>query len=323
MNTHTKARDAEHVPLSRAQRLAQDAEEAARVRAFAEHPDVIALRVEKVRTQIDVLMWTGILLGLAFTMVNVQSFAAEGAGLWSLPWIAAWLLDPMVSLVLIAVLRAEQVTARWQVETGRWIRRTKWFAFAATYLMNTWQSWAVLHPAGIVLHSVPPLLVYLASEAAPVLRDRLTESVRRAAGEHHHPHTMNPATNTGVNDTVNAAVNVSAGVHEPSTVGVHDGDGERPAAGVHEPVPAPVRTPRRTPAKAAAKAGGGRKSRADYLADARAMWTPTTEVTPAWIRQATGCSRGLSSALAAELRTEIDNHPSTETATAMEQERAA
>src|SRR5881398_935018 len=93
----------------------------------------------------------------------------RGAVFGSLPWCSAWLLDPMVSLVLIAVLRAEQVTARYQVQTGVWVRRTKVFAFAATYVMNTWQSWTALDVAGIVLHSVPPILVYLAAETGPVL----------------------------------------------------------------------------------------------------------------------------------------------------------
>src|SRR4051812_39450292 len=46
-------------------------------------------------------------------MVNAQSFAAAGAPVWSLGWCAAWLLDPMVSVVLVAVLRAEQVTAHY------------------------------------------------------------------------------------------------------------------------------------------------------------------------------------------------------------------
>ncbi len=87
----------------------------------------------------------------------------------------------MVSLVLIAVLRAEQITARYQVsDDRRWIRRTKRFAFAATYVMNTWASFGKGDVAGIVLHSVPPLLVFCAAETAPVLRDRLTEAVLRA-----------------------------------------------------------------------------------------------------------------------------------------------
>jgi hypothetical protein len=41
---------------------------------------------------------------------------------------------------------------------------------------------------------------------------------------------------------------------------------------------------------------------ADYLATARAALTPGTEVFPAWVREVTGCSRGLSSRLAAEVR---------------------
>src|SRR5262245_59384857 len=68
------AQDARHQPLTEADKLAQDAAEASRIRALSTHPDVIALRVEKVRAQVDRLMWTGLLLGLAFTMVNVQTF---------------------------------------------------------------------------------------------------------------------------------------------------------------------------------------------------------------------------------------------------------
>jgi hypothetical protein len=189
--------------------------------------------VERVAVQVDRLCWTGILLGLAFTMTNVQQFAAAGAPAWSLPWLGAWLLDPMVSLVLLAILRAEQVTARRGVRTGGWVRGAKWFTLAATYVMNTWEAFAARSPAQVVLHSVPPLVVFVAAEAVTDLRDKL-----------------------GV--TVSSAPEV----------------------------------PRRT-------------SFADYLAVARATYTPDVTVTPAWVREATGCSRGLSSRLAAELRAEV------------------
>lgn len=273
-------RDAKHVPLTQAQRLRQDAEAAAEVRRLSNHPDVIALRVEKVRAQVDAMIWAGIFLGLAFTMVNVQSFAAAGAAAWSLPWLAAWLLDPMVSVVLVAVLRAEQITARYQVSTGRWAHRTKWFAFLATYVMNTWQSWAAGHLAGIVLHSVPPVLVFLAAETAPVLRDRLTEAVMRAAGE-----AFTGTTEAPTGQPVNTAP------ADPAWTALEPREHHRAAP------------PKRR--KAPAVNTGGRKLLADYVTDARAMWTPGTEVTPAWARQATGCSRGLSSKVAAALRDEL------------------
>ncbi|KAA9162693.1 hypothetical protein FPZ12_011135 [Amycolatopsis acidicola] len=175
------------------------------------------------------------LLGLAFTMTNVQQFAAAGSAAWSLSWWGAWLLDPMVSLVLLAILRAEQITARHGVRTGGWVRGAKWFTLAATYVMNTWQAFAERSPALVVLHSVPPLVVFVATEAVTDLRDKLGAAV------------------------------------------------------------AAVRQPERTTP---------RTSFAEYLEVARAALTSEVTVTPAWVREATGCSRGLSSKLAAALRAE-------------------
>ncbi|MFB9927951.1 hypothetical protein ACFORO_19990 [Amycolatopsis halotolerans] len=232
--------------IPRAQRLAQDAAEAADVRRWRTHPDVVALQVERVRSQVDRLCWAGIILGLAFTAANVQWFAAAGSAFGSLPWLTAWFLDPTVCLVLLGILRAEQVTARYQVRTGRWVRAAKWLTLGATYVMNTWSSWAAGSPAGVVLHSVPPMVVFVAAEAVTDLRDKLT-------------------------DAVQAALVKATDVHEPVTP-----DRERPA----------------------------RRMFADYLADARHAWTPAVKVTPAWVREVTGCSRGLSSRLAAELSAE-------------------
>jgi hypothetical protein len=141
---------------------------------------VVALRIDRTRSQVDVCAWVAIGLGLAFTTVNVQLFAADGAATWSPSWIVAWLLDPMVSLLLIAVLRAEQVTARWQVATGPRVTAVKWTCFAATYAMNTWQAWESGTARSVVLHSIPPVIVLLGAEVGPELRDRLTSSASKA-----------------------------------------------------------------------------------------------------------------------------------------------
>ena len=133
--------------------------------------------IERVAVQVDRLCWTGILLGLAFTMTNVQQFAAAGSPVWSLAWCAAWLLDPMVSLVLLAILRAEQVTARHGVRMGGWVRAAKWFTLGATYVMNTWSAYAAGSAAVVALHSVPPLVVFVAAEAVTELRDKLGSAV--------------------------------------------------------------------------------------------------------------------------------------------------
>jgi hypothetical protein len=143
---------------------------------------------------------------------------------------------------------------------GGWVRAAKWFTLAATYLMNTWASYAAGSLSGIVLHSVPPLLVFVAAEAITDLRDKLTEAVTVAFTE--------------------AARRV-------------------PAENVHEPQRSAAQPARRRPARR-------RKLFADYLAAARAAYRPGVTVTAAWVREATGCSRGLSPRLAATLAAELE-----------------
>ncbi|WP_239029452.1 uroporphyrinogen-III C-methyltransferase [Pseudonocardia acidicola] len=293
-------------PGGKVARLAAEARDAAQVRALTTDRDVIALRVEKVRAQVDGLLWAGIVLGLAFTMVNVQTFAAAGSPTWSAGWWVAWLLDPMVSLVLLAVLRAEQVTARYQVALPAWGRRTKWLTFAATYVMNTWTSWGLGHApfsaSGVVLHSVPPLVVFATAETGPGLRDRLTEAVHRALTEHTLP------ASTGA---------TSAPVHEPVTA-VLPGADERPNPGaVREPAPAPVHEPAREhpQARRSRRKPTPRRLLGDYLAQARAELDrarsagAVVDPTPGWCRQVTGCSAGTSVKLAAALRANTSTVP--------------
>jgi hypothetical protein len=288
--------------VSKVDKLVAKSTTAAQVRAYRTHPDVTALSIERVRTWSGALIWVGVVLGLAFTATNVQTFAAGTATAGSMPWLAAWLLDPMVSLVLVGVLLAEQVTSRFQLVTPTWARRTKWFALAATYVMNTWQSWATLAPAGLVLHSVPPLLVFTAVEGGPALRDRLTDAVNLAAVTATGP----PAPTDTVVTEASRRGSVTADTSHPA-VNVATAD----EGTVHEPPVPPVRehrtpTRRGTTRKPARRPAGRRKLRADFLADARTAWTPATHVTPAWVREVTDCSRGMSSQVAADLKAELD-----------------
>lgn len=131
------------------------------------------------------------------------------------------------------------------------MRAAKWFTLAATYVMNTWAAFAAGSPALVVLHSVPPMVVFTAAEAVTDLRDKLTVAVNTAF----------TATRRG-----------------------------KPPADL-----------------AARRPARGRTSFAEYLNTARAAWRPGVDVTPAWVREVTGCSRGLSSRLARTLAAEIEH----------------
>jgi hypothetical protein len=167
-------------PSKKAAKLAAAAQAAADVRTFDTDPNVVAYRIERMRARVDRLIWIGLIMGLAFTASNVQAFAARGAEPWSIPWLSGWLLDPIVSLVLVGVLLGEQILARHQIKAGRWVRRTKWTTLALTYAMNTWEAWFELDPALILLHSVPPIVVFCAAEAATTLKQQITTAVRMA-----------------------------------------------------------------------------------------------------------------------------------------------
>jgi len=305
----------------RVARLAAEAAEAAQVRALTTDPDVIAYRVEKVRTQVDALLWAGIVLGLAFTMVNVQSFAADGSPVGSMAWWVAWLLDPMVSVVLLAVLRAEQVTARYQVALPPWGRRTKWLTFAATYVMNTWTSWGLseepLSWSGVILHSVPPLVVFATAETGPGLRDKLTEAVGKPLTEHPATEptpttetTTAPEATTAMETTtapaVEAEIPAAVTVHEPLTTPVHEPLTNRAPAQRTTPPTTPRTAGRRT---ARGKRPAPRRLLPDFITQARAALDTAradgapAEPTATWCREVTGCSAGTSVKVAAALHT--------------------
>jgi hypothetical protein len=310
------------LPVSLAQRLAAEATAAAHLRSVAADPAVVALQVERIRTQVERLMGIGIVLGLCFTMTNVQTFAATGTSVGSLGWFAAWLLDPMVSLVLLAVLRAEQLTTRHHVTTGVWPRVAKWVLLTATYLMNTWSAWAAGSASGVVLHSVPPLVVVIAAEALTDLQYALTTCAHHAAQARSNPPVPaqddHPLLNTHPSEPeipvtaprvafVNGPPPVSPNPPVPPVNATRPAPvntsrtPEQPARPEGQPHPTQRRTPPPRPRTAGTAGAPRRKVLADYLAEAQAAWTPGVVISPAWVRQVTDCSRGLSSKVATTL----------------------
>lgn len=165
----------------RAARLISAARDAAEVRAALSDPNVVALKIERRRARVNLMIWAAVFAGLAFTASNVQQFAAHGAPVHSLAWWFAWLLDPTITAALIAVLLAEQTTSTWKVRTPRAAVRVKYVTLALTYAMNTWSAWAGLTSRTILLHSAPVIGVFFVVGAAPQIRDSLTRTVEAAA----------------------------------------------------------------------------------------------------------------------------------------------
>lgn len=125
-------------------------------------------RIERLVTSVLVVLGVG---GLIFTAVNVTLFAIDHAVHWGI----AWMLDPLVSISLLAALFIDGKLAAHGYRPGGWPFVLRWFAGLSTWLMNCWGSlypdakftgWPDRpDPAGLLLHSVIPVLVIVLAEA--------------------------------------------------------------------------------------------------------------------------------------------------------------
>ncbi|NUK02002.1 hypothetical protein [Streptomyces lunaelactis] len=110
-------------------------------------------------------------VALVFTATNVTLFAIDHhISVW-----IAWLLDPMVAVALGTVLIVDGVLSQHGVHPSGWATALRWFAGLSTWLMNCWAAlWPAgspfgiprdVDPAGLVLHSIPPVLLIVLAEA--------------------------------------------------------------------------------------------------------------------------------------------------------------
>lgn len=125
----------------------------------------------------DAVLLIVALLTMAFSLQNIHDFAA-GHGVQD-P--IAWFLAPAVDLALLAALMGDAVLSRWQLDAGPWAVHLRWYAGGATLVLNTWESVARLDVASILLHAVPPVLLFVLAEAASPYRVQFAETVRLAA----------------------------------------------------------------------------------------------------------------------------------------------
>lgn len=120
----------------------------------------------------------------------------------------------------------------------------------------------------------------------------LTKQAPKAPAKDTHERQPKAPTTANEQVTVNAPEGTHETAHEASTDGAH----ERPLTVVRERLRSARKTTRKPPTKTT-----GRLLLGDYVNAAREHLTPDAVITPAWVRQVTGCSRGISTKVAAEL----------------------
>jgi hypothetical protein len=147
--------------------------------------DVPALRL--LSRRITAALVVVAVVGMTFTAATVTLFAIDHG----VDRRIAWTLDPMVAIALLVVLVADARLVELGVSPGGWPRVLRWFAGMATWAMNAWQSvWPdggfgvprQIDPAGVVLHSVSPVLLIVLAEAATGYRRVIADRIRVLEG---------------------------------------------------------------------------------------------------------------------------------------------
>jgi|GEM_PF-2594303 len=125
----------------------------------------------------DVVLLVVAALTMAFSLQNIHDFAHAH----DVQNPIAWFVAPAIDLALIAALLGDAVLSRWQLDAGVWATRLRWYTGAATVVLNSWQAWADLDAAAIVLHTAMPVLLFVLAEAASPYRRGFAQTVTLAA----------------------------------------------------------------------------------------------------------------------------------------------
>ncbi|TQS44336.1 hypothetical protein [Cryptosporangium phraense] len=136
--------------------------------------------VERAGRAVNGALWVVFALVAYFSAGNVFELARNH----DTPWYVAWVLAPIVDVALFAAFNGDAFLARIGVHLGfGWPTILRIFTGGATWLLNTWQSLGVAGPAdptGIVLHSIPPIVLVFLAESAPVYRAAFSRALSMA-----------------------------------------------------------------------------------------------------------------------------------------------
>ncbi|MFE2868780.1 hypothetical protein [Embleya sp. NPDC059259] len=152
--------------------------------------DSVANEIRELRVlsrRITAALITIAVVAMVFTAASVTRFAiGHDVSVW-----IAWTLDPMVAGALLTVLLVDARLVELGTAPAGWATALRWFAGLGTWVMNVWSSvWpdggfgvpTEVDAAGVVLHSIPPVLLIVLAEAATGYRRVIADRIRHLEG---------------------------------------------------------------------------------------------------------------------------------------------
>ncbi len=170
------------VDSKRVDRRRRDAAEAAKLYTLDQAPQVKALRDRRMLARLNLAALVGLVLALGWSTHNVQPFAAGSSAPWSPGWIFAWLVEPVISIVLLTIVAAKAYCAmRGHLIEHKTLDAIEWGALGLTLFMQLYPvlpAPAGKTPAGtpfvallptLVLHSLGALMAVAIVRAMPLI----------------------------------------------------------------------------------------------------------------------------------------------------------
>lgn len=153
------------------------AQEAARLHALSQDPTMRAYTAAKARRRVNTALTVALVLALSWSTAGVQVFASDRADPWSPSWVFAWLVEPFMSIALLAFVGARAFFAtRGQPAEDETLSRIERFFLILTLGMNAFPYLPfVAHPFRfpmLVLHLIGPAVAYAVVTGWPRLLDR-------------------------------------------------------------------------------------------------------------------------------------------------------
>lgn len=185
------------------------AHEAARLHELAQDPVMRAWQAARMRKLLVAGSMVSLALALTWSTAGVQTFAAEGAPMWSPAWIFAWFVEPFMSLALLVVVGAKAyMGTRGQPIESKTLTRIEWLFIALTLGMNAWRHLPGVADefslSALVLHILGPIVAVAVVTALPVILAAFTdldhgtratrpEPVRAPVPSPHRPSSSKPS----------------------------------------------------------------------------------------------------------------------------------
>ena len=169
------------VDTARVRKAKKHGAQARKLHALRQRPETLALRDARVRLWTTVMAMAAAVAALGWSTASVQQTAAHGAPAGTAASLLAYLVEPLISVGLLAVIAVQAYAAMRGAtvdpgtEHGRTLRSTQRWLLTLTVTLNVWPYIAPLWSGGgfdliqVVIHLVGPIVAVRMIHSLPAM----------------------------------------------------------------------------------------------------------------------------------------------------------